>query len=82
MTGELKSFRDVPVINLYGLTETCSAGTATPWGAAGKPGSVGMPLPGTDLKIVDGINGNERAPGRRGGGDLPRGTAGDEGLLQ
>ncbi len=53
MTGELKSFRDVPVINLYGLTETCSAGTATPWGAAGKPGSVGMPLPGTDLKIVD-----------------------------
>jgi len=62
MTGELKSFRDVPVINLYGLTETCSAGTATPWGAAGKPGSVGLPLPGTDLKIVDWSTGTTELP--------------------
>jgi long-chain acyl-CoA synthetase len=68
MAGELKAFRDVPVINLYGLTETCSAGTATPWSGAGKPGSVGMPLPGTDLKIVDGSTGTS---------ELPAGEAGE-----
>jgi long-chain acyl-CoA synthetase len=28
-------------------------GTATPWGGNEKPGTVGVPLPSTDLKIVD-----------------------------
>ena len=39
--------------NVYGLTETSPMGTATPWGGVNKPGTVGVPLPGTDLKIVD-----------------------------
>ena len=62
MIRELKSLRDVPVINLYGLTETCSTGTATPWGGAEKPGTAGTPLPGTDLKIVDTETGTRQLP--------------------
>ena len=62
MIREIKSLRDVPVINLYGLTETCSTGTATPWGGAEKPATVGMPLPGTDLKIVDAETGTRQLP--------------------
>jgi len=65
---ELKSLRNVPVINLYGLTEICSTGTATPWGGAEKPGTAGVPLPGTDLKIVDWSTGTS---------ELPAGEAGE-----
>ena len=65
---ELKSLRNVPVINLYGLTEICSTGTATPWGGAGKSGTAGVPLPGTDLKIVDWSTGTS---------ELPAGEAGE-----
>jgi long-chain acyl-CoA synthetase len=50
---KLKALKDCPVINIYGLTEICPMGTATPWGREEKPGTVGVPLPGTDLKIVD-----------------------------
>ena len=50
---QLKKFRDVPLINVYGLTEITPMGTATPWGGDEKPGTVGIPLPNTDLKIVD-----------------------------
>jgi len=41
------------MINVYGLTEITPMGTATPWGGDEKPGSVGIPFPNTDLKIVD-----------------------------
>ncbi len=50
---KIKSLRDVPMINVYGLTEITPMGTATPWGGDEKPGSVGIPFPNTDLKIVD-----------------------------
>ncbi len=53
MVGKLKAIADRPVINVYGLTEIAPMGTATPWGGPEKPGTVGVPLPGTDLKIVD-----------------------------
>ncbi len=36
----------------WGMTETCSAGTATPRRRP-KPGSAGVPLPGIDLRIRD-----------------------------
>lgn len=65
---KLKALKNGPVINLYGLTETSPIGTATPWGGPEKPRTVGVPLPGTDLKIVD------RETGTR---ELPTGEAGE-----
>ena len=44
---------------VYGLTETAPYVTATPWGGTNKPGTVGVPLPDTDLRIVD-VNGLEK----------------------
>jgi long-chain acyl-CoA synthetase len=64
----LKALKGVPVINLYGLSEISPMGTATPWGGAEKPGTVGVPLPGTDLKIVDTETGS---------GELPAGEIGE-----
>jgi long-chain acyl-CoA synthetase len=59
---KLKAIKDCPVINVYGLTEICPMGTATPWGREKKPGTVGVPLPGTDLKIVDLKTGTQELP--------------------
>ncbi len=50
---KLKKVRNVPLINVYGLTEITPMGTATPWGGNEKPETVGVPLPSTDLRIVD-----------------------------
>lgn len=58
----LKALRECPIINVYGLTEICPMGTATPWGREEKPGTVGVPLPGTDLKIVDVETGTRELP--------------------
>lgn len=64
---QLKQLSDAPVINVYGLTEICPMGTATPYGGKEKPGTVGVPLPGTDLKIVDPETGQkELGPGEPG----------------
>jgi long-chain acyl-CoA synthetase len=49
----LKDLRDVPMINVYGLSEISPMGTAYPVGGPEKRGTVGIPLPSTDLKIVD-----------------------------
>jgi long-chain acyl-CoA synthetase len=51
--NQLKSKKNVPVINVYGLTEASPVATATPWRGWEKPGSVGVPYPSTDLMIVD-----------------------------
>ncbi|MEW6335035.1 MAG: AMP-binding protein, partial [Thermodesulfobacteriota bacterium] len=60
--GELRALQDVPVITFYGLTETAFAGTATPWSGPEKRGTAGLPLPGTDLKIVDPETGTRTLP--------------------
>lgn len=36
----------------WGMTETCSAGTANPKEGPEKPGSIGLPLPGIELDVV------------------------------
>jgi long-chain acyl-CoA synthetase len=59
MINKLKALKDSPVINIYGLAETCPMGTATPWGGPERPGTVGLPLPGTDLRIVDAETGTK-----------------------
>ncbi len=41
------------ICEVYGLTETTVLATAGPWGGELKPGSVGVPVPSTDIKIVD-----------------------------
>jgi long-chain acyl-CoA synthetase len=51
----------------YGLSETSPVATCNPLAATNKPGSIGLPLPGTMIEIVS-IDGSERvlAPGERG----------------
>lgn len=59
---ELKALRDVPMINVYGMTETSPVATAIPWNGAEKPASVGIPYPNTDLKIVDWVDSEKQLP--------------------
>jgi long-chain acyl-CoA synthetase len=42
-----------PIIEVYGMTELSPVSHANPWRATMKPGSVGIPLPDTDCRIVD-----------------------------
>jgi len=41
------------IIEVYGLTETAPLAHANPWGGKTKVGSVGIPVPDTDCRIVD-----------------------------
>lgn len=41
------------LLEIYGMTETCPVVTATPWRGRIKVGTVGVPVPSTDMKIVD-----------------------------
>ena len=63
----------------YGLTETSPLTHANPVGRA-KAGSIGIPLPDTDARIVDLETGADVEPGRAGRAPDPR-AAGDEGIL-
>ena len=58
----------IPATEAYGLAETGGVALANPLNANARPGTVGIPLPGTDARIVD-----ERDPTRV----LPIGTAGE-----
>ncbi len=51
--NDLKGLTGGDLINVYGLTEITPMGTVSPWKGEIKPGTVGVPLPSTDLKIVD-----------------------------
>lgn len=59
---KLETLTNRQVLNLYGLTELSPMGTATPWSRPEKQGSAGVPLPGTDLKIVDWETGTSELP--------------------
>jgi long-chain acyl-CoA synthetase len=43
----------IPMIEAYGLTEVTTAATANPFSGVRKPASVGLPLPGLEVKIYD-----------------------------
>jgi long-chain acyl-CoA synthetase len=46
----------------WGMTETSALGTSTAMLAKRKPGSIGLPMPNTELKIVDLENGAREMP--------------------
>jgi long-chain acyl-CoA synthetase len=46
----------------YGMTETAALATTTPTLSRRKPGSVGLPVPGTECKIVDLKTGQHELP--------------------
>ncbi len=52
--NRMKELRDVDMVSGYGLTETTSLATVTPWGDEKvKPGTVGLPMQNIDCKIMD-----------------------------
>jgi acyl-CoA synthetase (AMP-forming)/AMP-acid ligase II len=50
------------VIEAYGATETCSTFVANPLDGVKKLGSVGLPLPGNQIKVVDLETGTREVP--------------------
>jgi len=50
---DLKDLTGAMMCEVYGSTETAPVATVTPWGGTIKPGTVGIPVPDTDIKIVD-----------------------------
>ncbi len=46
----------------YGLSETSPVVTTNPWGGKAKVGSIGLPLPDTELRIVDLEEGKKEMP--------------------
>ncbi len=50
---DMKELTGATICEVYGLTETTPIATVTPWGGTIKPGTVGVPVPDTDIKIVD-----------------------------
>jgi long-chain acyl-CoA synthetase len=56
-----------PIFEGWGMTETSPIGTFTPREAKARPGSCGIPYPGTEMKLVDVVNPErEVALGERG----------------
>jgi long-chain acyl-CoA synthetase len=49
---DLKELTGALMCEVYGSTETAPVATVTPWGGTIKPGTVGVPVPDTDVKIV------------------------------
>jgi len=56
---QMKDLTGATMLEVYGLTETTPIATVTPWGGKIKPGTVGTPVPSTDVKIVDVDTGKE-----------------------
>ncbi len=50
---EIRTATGLPVFEGYGLTEAAPGVTSTLVGGVAKPGSVGRPLPGVELRLVD-----------------------------
>lgn len=49
----LKDLTGSTLLEVYGLTETTPVTTSTPWRGKIKPGTVGVPVCNTDMKLVD-----------------------------
>lgn len=51
--NQLKSLHGAIIHDVYGSTETGALATCAPWQGRVKIGTVGIPLPNTDLKLID-----------------------------
>ncbi len=59
---DLKQLNGADMCEVYGLTENAPIATVTPWGGKIKPGTVGCPVPDTDIKIMDLETGQKEMP--------------------
>ncbi len=59
---DLKELTGATILEVYGQTETAPITTVTPWGGEIKPGTVGIPVPDTDIKIMDLETGEKELP--------------------
>lgn len=50
------------IVEVFGMTEMSPVTHSNPWGGKTKPGSVGIPLPDTDCRIVDVDTGQKEMP--------------------
>jgi len=50
---QLRQLHGAIIYDVYGATENTAFATTTPWGGKVKIGTVGVPLPSTDIRIVD-----------------------------
>ncbi|MBU2551518.1 MAG: long-chain fatty acid--CoA ligase [Proteobacteria bacterium] len=51
--NKLKEATGGSIVEVWGMTESTGLVTVTPWRGRLKPGSAGVPLPDTDLRVVD-----------------------------
>ncbi|MBN1883584.1 MAG: long-chain fatty acid--CoA ligase [Deltaproteobacteria bacterium] len=59
---DLVDLTGATICEIYGLTEVTLAAAGGPWGGTLKPGTVGVPLPDTDIKIVEVESGKKEVP--------------------
>ena len=56
---DLKELTGATILEVYGMSETSPIMTVTPWGGEIKAGTVGVPVPDTDVRIVDAETGEK-----------------------
>lgn len=59
---ELRDVSGATILEIYGSTETAPLIAANPFGGKIKPGTVGIPAPDTDIRIVDPETGMKERP--------------------
>ncbi len=59
---DLEELTGATILEVYGQTETTPIATVTPWGGVIKPGTVGIPVSDTDVRIVDLETGERELP--------------------
>ena len=65
VANKWKSVTDCPLVEGYGLTETSPVVTINPLDGTNKIGTIGLPIPQTDIKFID-DSGKEVSHGERG----------------
>lgn len=70
------------IIEVFGMTEMSPVSHANPWGGKCKAGSVGVPFPDTDCKIVDVETGEKEMPQGESGEILLKGPQMMQGYYQ